>query len=389
VLVVVEVALAVVLVTSAALLLKSFERLMSVDLGVNTENVVTFSMKLPEGRYPPPSREEYPKWPRAVAFYDSVLERVGELPGVRRATLGMAHPLDTGFTSRFAVAGRPETDGPQDEVRIRPVTPSYFATMGMTMLRGVAFTNDDRAERPAVIVVNDVLAEKYFRGEDPVGKQSLFWGTPRTIVGVVKSERIGGPQQETEPALYAPLAQVPMSDATLVVRASGDASAIVAAVRDTVRGIDPEIALFDVEPLDATLGRTVSTPRFQAVLITTFGAIALILAALGLYALIAYQVQQRTNEIGIRLALGATRGEVARLVLRRAALLALTGIAAGLLGAVAAGRFLKAILFEISATDPATFAIVPILLCAIALLASYIPTRRAMKVDPAVALRYE
>jgi putative ABC transport system permease protein len=389
VLVVVEVALAVVLVTGAALLLKSFERLMSVDLGVNTENLIAFSMKLPEGKYPLPSREEYPKWPRAVAFYDAVLERVGELPGVRQATLGMAHPLDTGFTSRFAVAGRPETDGPQDEVRIRPVTPSYFATMGMTRLRGVAFTNHDRAERPAVIVVNDVLAEKYFRGEDPVGKQALFWGTPRTIVGVVKSERIGGPQRENEPALYAPLAQLPMSDATLIVRASGDASAIVAAVRDTIRGVDPEIALFDVEPIDVTLGRTVSTPRFQAVLITTFGAIALILAALGLYALIAYQVQQRTNEIGIRLALGATRGEVARLVLRRAALLALTGIAAGLVGAVAAGRFLKAVLFEISATDPATFVIVPILLCGIALLASYIPTRRAMRVDPAVALRYE
>jgi ABC-type antimicrobial peptide transport system permease subunit len=238
-------------------------------------------------------------------------------------------------------------------------------------------------------VINDALAQHYFRGVDPIGRQLTFWGKPRTIVGVVKGERFGGPQAAAEPALYPPLTQLPMSDITLVIRAAGDPAAVISAVRATMRTLDPDIALYDVETLDETLGRTLATPRFQAVLITSFGLIALLLAAIGLYALIAYQVQQRTNEIGIRLALGATRAEVARLILKRALALALTGIAAGLAGALAASRFLKSIVFEVSTNDPAIYIVVPLLLVIIALLATWIPTRRAMRLDPAVALHVE
>lgn len=389
VLVITEVALAVVLVTGAGLLLKSFAKLMAVDVGLNTDRVVTFSMTLPEAKYPSPSRDKYPLWPEATNFYDAALARVSELPGVTGAALGTHHPLDTGFTSQITIVGQAESDAQKDEVRIRPIAPGYFETLGIALLRGRALSRDDRGSSPMVIVINESLAKKYFRGEDPIGKQMTFWGTPRTIVGVVKGERFGGPQNAVEPALYPPLSQVPMNNLTLVVRANGDPANVIAAVRDTLRSLDADIALYDIELLDETLARTVATPRFQAVLIASFGVIALLLAAIGLYALIAYQVQQRTNEIGVRLALGASRGEIARLVLARAAALAFTGIAIGLAGALATARFLKAVMYEISPTDPAIYTAVPLALVAIALIATWVPVRRAMRLDPAVALHVD
>lgn len=389
VLVVTEVALAVVLVISSGLLLKSFARLMAVDVGLQTTNVVTLSMSLPEAKYPVPSRSEYPRWPAATNFYDRLLERMNSVPGVQSAAIGMAHPLDPAFTSQISVVGQPESDGPKDEVRIRPVTAGYFETLGIALLRGRTITRDDRADAPAVIVVNESLAKKYFPNEDPIGKQLVFWGKPNTIVGVVKGERFGGPAREPEPALYGPLARLPMSNVTLVVRARGDAESVIGATRAAIRQIDPDMALYDVELLRATLERSVATPKFQAVLITAFGAIALLLAAIGLYALIAYQVQQRTNEIGVRVALGATRSEIARLILGRAALVALTGIVIGLAGAFATGRFLQSIVFDISTRDPVIFISVPLLLGAIALIATWVPIRRAMKLDPAVALHVD
>ncbi len=389
VLVIVEVALAVVLVIGAGLLLKSLSRLLAVDVGLRTSNVVTFSMTLPEATYPVPSRDQYPNWPAATNFYDRLLERIGSVPNVASVTLGMAHPLDPGFTSQTTVVGRPVSDGPKDEVRIRPVTHTYFETLGIPLLRGRMLTRDDRADAPATIVVNEALVRKYFPNEDPVGRQLTFWGKSNTIVGVVKGERFGGPQRDAEPALYAPLSRLPMSNVTLVVRARGDVAAVTSAVRAAVAELDAAMALYDVEPLGQTLERTVATPRFQAVLIASFGAIALLLAAIGLYALIAYQVQQRTNEIGVRLALGATRAEIATLVLARAVKLALTGIAIGLAGALATTRFLEAVVFEISTTDPTIYVGVPLLLIAVALLATWIPVRRAMRLDPAVALHMD
>jgi predicted permease len=388
-LVITEIALAVVLVISSGLLLKSFARLMAVDVGLRTSNVVTFSMTLPEAKYPPPPRSEYPNWPAAIGFYDRLLERVSGISGVQSAAIGMAHPFDPAFTSQVTMVGQPEIDGPRDEVRIRPVTPGYFETLGIPLLRGRSLTRDDRGAAPQVMVINEALAKKYFPNEDPVGRQMAFWGTPRTIVGVVKGERFGGPQSDPEPAVYPPLAMVPMTGITLAVRSSGDVDGTLAAVRAAIRQIDSDMALYDVELLDTTLERTLATPKFQAVLITAFGAIALLLAAIGLYALIAYQVQQRTNEIGVRVALGATRGEIARLVLVRAGGVALTGILIGLAGALATGRFLESILFDISTRDPAIYLAVPLILGAIALIATWVPLRRATRLDPAVALHVE
>jgi putative ABC transport system permease protein len=389
VLVIVEVALAVVLVIGAGVLLKSLSRLLAVDVGLRTDNVVAFSMKLPEAKYPMPPRNQYPRWPEATQFYERALEQIAAVPGVRSAAIGMNHPLESGFTSQIAIVGQPDTGAQRDEVRIRPVTPGYFETLGIALMRGRSLTRQDRGDAPFVIVINEALAKRYFRNVDPIGKQLDFWGTPRMIVGVVRGERFGGPQNEIEPALYPPLTQTPMNEITLVARVAGEPAAVISGVRGAMRVLDGDVALYDVELLEDTLHRTVATPRFQAVLITSFGAIALLLAAIGLYALIAYQVQQRTNEIGIRVALGATSAEVAKLVLSRAAALALSGIALGLVAAFATARFLQAVVFQVSTRDPAIYVAVPLLLIAIALVATWVPARRAMKLDPATALHCE
>ncbi|HYC61389.1 MAG TPA: ABC transporter permease [Thermoanaerobaculia bacterium] len=388
-LVIVEMALAVMLVIGAGLLLKSLANMMAVDVGIDTSDTVTFSMSLPARKYAMPDREKYPEWPAATNFFERVLAESAALPGVAQVALARNHPLDPGFTSQLSIVGKPETGGPTDEVSNRPVSPRYFETLGIALSRGRTFTADDRTTSPTVAVINESLARRYFGAENPIGQKAKLWGKERTIVGVVKGERFGGPQAPSEPAVYTPLAQLPMSDLTLIVRTRGQAEPVISAVRAMMRTIDPDVALYDVETIDTTLGRSLATPRFQAVLITSFGAIALLLAAIGLYALMAYQVQRRTNEIGIRVALGATRGEVARLILSRAFALALTGIAIGLAGALAAGRFLKAVVFEVSTQDPAIYAAVPLLLIAIALAATWLPTRRAMKLDPAAALHVD
>jgi putative ABC transport system permease protein len=389
VLVVAEVALAVILVITAGLLLKSFTGLLAVDVGLRTSDVVTLSMTLPEAKYPTPGRDTYPKWPEAVAFYDRLLERVATVPGVASATLSMAHPLDTGFTSQVTITGQADSGGPRDEVRIRPVSPGYFETLGIPLLRGRSLTRDDRPGAPDNIVVNETLVRHYFSNQDAVGKKLTVWGQERTIVGVVKGERFGGPLNDPEPAVYAPLSRMPMSNVTLSVRAAHDPGSTIAAVRAAIRQTDPDMALYDVEPLGEMLERSVAAPRFQAMLTSAFGVIALLLAAIGLYALIAYQVQQRTNEIGVRVALGATNGEIARLVLVRAAIVAAAGIVIGLAGALFTGRFLQSIVYQVSTRDPVIYATVPLLLAAIAMLAAWVPVRRAVRLDPAIALYVE
>ncbi|HJQ38483.1 MAG TPA: ABC transporter permease [Thermoanaerobaculia bacterium] len=387
-LVIVEVALAVVLVIGAGLLLKSFSRLMDVDLGVQTSRIVTFSMSLPTAKYPQPPDDQYPRWPEVVQFVDNLTERARAIPGVQSAAVGVHHPLRDGFSSQFEIVGAPRKEGPLD-VRVRPVGAGYVETLGMTVLRGRTFTRDDRLNAPRVAIINEPLARKYFPNGNPVGQQVHFWGAKRTIIAVIEGERFGGPASETAPALYVPIPQIPMSFLTLIVRTSETPGKMIGAVRGAIRSIDGDLALSDVGTLDDAISQSVATPRFQAVLITSFGAIALLLAAIGLYALIAYQVQQRTNEIGVRMALGASASEVARLVLRRAARLAAIGVALGLAGAFFTRKFLETVLFQISATDPAIYVSVPLLLAVIVLLASYVPARRAMRVDPAVALRSE
>ncbi|MFL6246249.1 MAG: ADOP family duplicated permease, partial [Thermoanaerobaculia bacterium] len=215
VLVIAEVALAVVLVIGAGLLLKSLAKLMAVDVGMATGNTVTFSMTLPDTKYEMPSRDTYPVWPAATNFFERVLAESAALPGVAQVALACNHPLDPGSTSQMTVVGRPTPAGPVDEVANRPVSPRYFETLGIALLRGRTFTPDDRSTAPFVAVVNEALARKYFGAENPIGRKVVMWGKERTIVGVVKGERFGGPQAEAQPALYNPLAQMPMTYLTL------------------------------------------------------------------------------------------------------------------------------------------------------------------------------
>jgi putative ABC transport system permease protein len=390
ILVVVELALAMVLVVGAALFLASLKRLLSVDPGFNTEHVLTARIELPAATYPTPGLHVYPKWPRATNFFGELLPKLRSTPGVEKAALAMMHPFGGGWSTQISIEGVPEQpDDARDEVRIRIVSSQYFEALGIPLLRGRTFDERDRPGAPETIIINDAFVKRYFPHVDPIGKHIDIWKRSKEIVGVVRGERFRGLDQQVEPAMYPPLDQMPMSGLTIVLRTRGDAMAQAAAVRDAVHSIDRGIAVSSIEPVDAQIAQSIATPRFQTALVTLFGCIALILAAVGLYGLIAYQVQRRTREIGIRVALGAKQSEIAILVVKQGLTLALIGITIGAGAAFGVTRFIAAALFSVSATDPRVFALVAAMLTLVALAASYIPARRASRVDPSVALRYE
>ncbi|MET0396784.1 MAG: ABC transporter permease [Longimicrobiaceae bacterium] len=385
-LVAVEVALSVVLVVGAGLLVHSLWRLQRVDPGFRTENVLRASFVLPASRYPQ-SYDVYPRWSEVTAFQRELLERARALPGVRSAALASHHPLAPGFTNSFVIEGREDEAADQAEIPLRAVSPEYFATVGVPLLRGRLLSPRDDADAPAVLLVNEAAARRFFPGADPVGKRIAFWGTSREIVGVVGNERFHGVAADAPPAAYPPLAQTPMGTATLLLRAAGDPAALVPALRAAVRGLDPEVALYEMETLDRTLSRSISQPRFTTALLGTFAALALLLAVIGVYGVLSYAVAQRTREIGIRVALGARRGEIVRLVVGQGMAPVLAGLALGLAAAFAGARVLSGILFEVAPTDPLAFTAVVPVLGAASLLAAWLPARRAASVDPMTALR--
>jgi len=390
VLVVVELALAMVLVVGAGLFLTSLKRLLSIDPGMQTDHVLTAQIELPPATYPVPSRKEYPHWPRATSFYDEMLPKLRSMPGVEKAALAMMHPFGGGWTTSVEVEGQPrQTAAEHDEVRIRIVSPQYFEALGIPLLRGRTFDDRDRAGAPDTIIINDAFVQRYFPHGDPIGKHINIWGRQKEIVGVVRGERFRGLDRDREAAMYPPLAQMPMSSMFIVMRVSGDPMSQATALRSAVHAVDPGIAVSSVEPAEKRITQSMATPRFQTALVTLFGFMGLVLAAVGLYGLIAYQVQQRTREIGIRVALGAQRGEILLLVVRQGLGLALIGILIGIAAATGATRFIAATLFQISATDPRVFAAVAAVLTLVAVTASYVPARRASRIDPSVALRYE
>jgi putative ABC transport system permease protein len=390
VLVVVEVALAMVLVVGAALFLVSLKRLLSVDPGFRTDHILTAKIELPPATYPVPGREAYPKWPRATNFFGGLLPDLRAIPGVEKAAMGMMHPFGSGWTTQVSVEGVPEQPaGAHDEVRVRVVSSQYFEALGIPLLRGRTFDARDQAGAPETIIVNEAFVRRYFPHADPMGKHIDFWGRSKEIVGIVRGERFRGLDRSVEPAMYPPLDQMPMSGLTIVLRTSANPMSYAAAVRDAVHSIDPGIAVSSIEPVDAQISLSTATPRFLTALVTLFGFMALVLAAVGLYGLIAYQVQQRTREIGIRVALGAQRREIVMLVVKQGLALSLTGIAIGMAAATGITRLIASTLFQISATDPRVFASVAATLTLVAIVASCIPAWRASRIDPSVALRYE
>jgi putative ABC transport system permease protein len=390
-LVVGQMALAMMLLAGAGLLLRSFAQLRSVDPGFRTENALTFRISLPESAY----KDEAPR----AAFYDALLGRLGALPGVRKAGAIMGVPLGgIRFNLSFEVKGRPPVPSAQQpSMQIRVVTPDYFDTMGIPLLRGRVLERRDVDGAPPAVVISEAAARRHFAGEEPLGQFiTLGWGRgdgkPKVggeVVGIVGDVKDIGLDKEKPPECYVAHAQMPVSTMDLVLRTSLAPRSLVPSVEKAVRELDPELPVARVATLEEVVARSISEPRFYMILLGSFAGMALFLAALGIFGVMSYAVTRRSREIGIRVALGARPGDVLRMILGQAAVLVAIGVMAGLLGSLALSRTMRSLLFELSATDPATLSGMAAVLAAVALLASYLPARRATRVDPVIALRSE
>ena len=387
-LVVAELALAVLLVCGAALLIRSLWNVQRVDPGFRSAGVLKAEYQLPGSRYPSNFRQ-WPNFPEQHAFTRSLLERAARLPGVEAAAIAGNHPLDPGFTNSFTIVGREAEARTWPEISMRRVTPSYFPTMGLQILRGRALRDADATTSAPVALINEAAADRFFPGRDPIGAQIRFWGSSRTIVGVVTNERFHGLTEAAPIAAYTPLSQTPSATGALLLRTAMDPATLAASAERVIHDIDPGLAVFAVEPLNVTISRSVSQRRFTAFLLGSFAALAVILAAIGVHGLLSYTVARRRQEIGIRMALGAGRGAVLGLILREGLVIVTAGLIVGLAGAVALTRLLQALLFGVSPTDPLTFVVVAGVLMVIALVATLLPARRAARVDPLPALRTE
>ncbi len=384
-LVVAEVALSLVVLVGAGLLIKSFNRLMNVETGFAAENLLSVNLPLIEFKDPQ----------RRASLTSEVIARIAEIPGVQAAAGGSALPPVTAQRStRFAVQGLTNDNGGLRSAYFIAASPDYFRALGAPLAEGRDFTSRDDAAAAKVVIINRTMARNLFPNESAIGKrlqlvnseQSNEW---REIVGVVADVRYSGLDDPGEAAIYTPFAQTPFLWSNLMIRTTVPPQTLFQSVRDAVASVDPALEPANFRTMNDLVSESVAQPRFNTTLLAAFAALALLLAAIGIYAVIAYSVTQRTREIGVRLALGARKGDVIRLVLRQGMTPALAGAALGLAGAWAMTRLISGLLFEVNATDPATFAAVTLLLLAIALLACWIPARRAAKVDPMIALRCE
>jgi putative ABC transport system permease protein len=383
-LVVAEVASAMILLVGAGLLLKSFARLRQVSPGFDTANVLTMQLSLPQSRYPDEARQ--------ADFLRQVLRRLEALPGVRAAGAVAGLPLTGNFASRyFEIEGRPPRPAGEGlNTNFNLASPGYFRALGVPVIAGRQFDERDAAGAPEVVVINETMARRFWPDEDPLGKRLRIANNPwRTVVGVVADVKNDGLSAEPKPEMFYPLLQEPLPFMTIVVRADVEPKSLAPAVAREVRAVDADEPVYDVKTMDERLAESVSPQRLTALLVGFFAALAMTLAGVGIYGVVAYSVAQQTREIGVRVALGAQKGDVIRLVLRRGLSLSLAGVGLGLAGAFALTRVMLGLLYDISPTDPATFAGVAVVLIAVALLACLVPARRATKVDPMVALRYE
>ncbi|HUO82771.1 MAG TPA: ABC transporter permease [Gammaproteobacteria bacterium] len=389
-LVVSELAFAVMLVVGAGLLLKSFWQIQQVEPGFRADGVLKAEFHLPASRYP----ADFSVWPDFAEihrFNAALLERTRGLPGVEAVALAASHPLDRGFTNSFEIVGREAQSANLPEIPIRFVTPGYFDTVGLAVRQGRAFDARDGTLAPAVALINEAAARRLFANVNPIGQRIAFWGAERRIAGVVANEKFHGLTAESPMAVYTPLAQTPPASGAevLLVRSASEPETLATGVRAAIRDIDPELAVFGIEPLRDTVGRSVAQERFTMLLLGVFAAVAVALSVIGIHGVLSYLVARRTPEIGIRMALGARRGVVLGMIAGEGARLAVAGLALGLAGAFAATRLLSSLLYGVTSTDPATFAAVAAGVFAVAMLACYFPARRAAKVDPMTALRQE
>jgi putative ABC transport system permease protein len=386
-LVVSEVALSLILLVGAGLLIKSFDRLRHVEIGFRTERLLTLRVDLPATQYSDQGRR--------TAFFDSFLARVQALPGVESAAVITHLPLTfEGDNWLFLPEGQPDReDGNLPVAVYRVVSRDYFHALGIPLYKGRSFEERDKPDAPPAAVVNRKMAEAFWPGQDPLGRRIRTGRGPDalwlTVVGVVGDTRQTDIHQPPKAELYRPHAQAESIPREVVVRVAGDPLMLAAAVRREVRALDANLPVSDVRAMEDVAGDAVALPRFQTLLLGIFAAAALGLALVGIYGVIAYSVAQRTREIGIRLALGASRADIVRAVLGPGLRLTVTGLAAGLLGALALTRAMAGLLFGVSATDGTVFVTVPVLVLAVALLAAYLPARRGSRLDPMRALRHE
>lgn len=383
-----EVALSVVLLAGAGLLFRSFLQLQAVNTGFSAEHVLTAKLA--------PSGTNFPNADAYVAFYDRVIEQVKTIPGVQAAGIINTLPLSKGPTLAFRVDGREITTPDKwPGANYRPASPDYFHAMNIPIVAGRTFTKNDKNNMPLVVMVNQALAQRDFPGESPIGKRVTFGRIENKqpvwfeIVGVTGNVRSIELKEDPSPEIYFSSYQDSFWSMSLVIKTSVDPDSVSASLREVVNQIDKSVSVADVRPMDLVVSESITQPRFNLFLLTLFGGLALLLSAAGIYGVTAYSVSQRTHELGIRIALGAQVGDVLRMILRQGLGVILIGLLIGLGAAFALLRVMKSLLFGVSATDPITFAGITLVLLIVALIACYIPARRATKVDPLVALRYE
>ncbi len=408
-LVVVEVALSFVLLAGAGLMINSLLRLQRVNPGFRTDHILTMQISLPSAKY----AQDRPEL--TAGFFQQLIERVKTLPGVEAAGMTSGLPLtNSGWGKLFTIEDRPAPKSLDDipNVQYQQVSPDYFSTLGIPILKGRSFSERDTRDALPVAVINETLARRFFGDEDPTGKR-LFLGPPEelvppgilppgfrfqhfTIIGVIGDVRNNGLNQPLSTEIYTLHQQElaskfanPSNYMYLAVRTTTEPSSLVGAIRHEVQELDREQPIADIATMEELLATSLSQSRFSTLLLGVFAGVALILAAVGIYGVMAYSVAQRTHEIGIRVALGAQAGDVLKLVIRQGLTLTIAGVAIGLGAALIITRVMTSLLYGVTATDPLTFAVIPVLLTGVALAASFIPARRATKVDPMVALRYE
>jgi len=385
VLVIAEMALALMLLAGAGLLVRSLVSIQEIDPGFNAKNLLTAFVMLPPSKYPEPRRQ--------AAFFREVVDRIASIPGVESAAGADSAPMLSNDAGPVSIEGHEPRPGEMEIHAERPkITPDYFRAMGIRLVRGRIFTWADNENTPQVAMINEAAARQYWPNEDAMGKRVRLddGGTAwRQVIGVVGDVRQDGLAKAARPEVYAPLPQSPVPFMVLAVRTRVAPESLVGAVRHAVKAVDKDQPLFQIQTMQQVVDDSVAGRRFQTSLLAAFAAVALGLAAIGIYGLMSYSVSQRTHEIGIRMALGAKRAEILRLVVGHGMLLAMVGVAVGIGGALLLTRFLSSLLYGVGANDPVTFLGVAVLLSAVAALASLIPAWRAARIDPMEALRYE
>jgi predicted permease len=380
VLVVVQVALSLIALVAVGLFLRELRNSQRIDTGFETRGVLVMNFNL--------LREGYTE-DRGLTFYEQVVERASGLPGVQGAAIAQSPPLAGGFARSVFPEGADTTTTGRILVQVNTVSTGYFQTIGIPIVRGRDFTRADTAEAPKVVIVNQTMANQFWKGEEPIGKRFKFFGDQdyTTVIGVARDSKYNGVAEDPQNFIYQPLAQNYTPQATLHVRTAGDAASLANAVRGATRELDPSLSVFNIRTLAEQVGNSLQPLEMNVLMLAVFGGLALLLASIGLYGVASYSVSQRTREIGVRMALGAQPSSVIGLVLGQGMILVGIGLAIGLIAAYSAAGLMSALVLVVNPRDPMTFIVTALGLGAVALLASYIPARRATRIDPLIALR--